>query len=232
MKRILNLIISKIKGESFHLDNNIDMPYILGVVNYNLLSYIRGLFRLRKINKLIFVDKNVVLKCKKKLYFRGKMCRIGRGGYIDAISINGISLGNSVSIGRNVSIECSGSLSDIGVGCYIGDNVGIGSGAFIGAAGGVNIGCDTIIGNNVTFHSENHNFIEINKVIRKQGVNRKGVSVGNDCWIGANVTILDGVKIGSYCIVGAGAVVPSGEYPNYSIIVGVPAKVIGNRNDI
>ncbi|WP_345853830.1 acyltransferase [Shewanella algae] len=232
MKKTLGLIISTLKGEKFSIDENVDTKYILGIIFSNLSSYIRGLLRLRNFNKFIFVGKSVDLKCKKKIYFRGKTCRIGQGCYIDALSRNGLSLGNSISIGRNVGIECSGSLSDIGIGCYIGDNVGVGSGSFIGAAGGVNIGNDTIIGNNVTFHSENHNFMQLDKVIRKQGVNRQGIHVGNDCWIGANVTILDGVRIGKGCIVGAGAVVRSGDFPDYSILVGVPAKVIGNRNDI
>ena len=56
-----------------------------------------------------------------------------------------------------------------------------------------------------------------------------GIRIGSDVWIGDNVTILDGADIGHGCIVGAGAVVPGKEYDNYSIIGGVPARIIKAR---
>ena len=52
--------------------------------------------------------------------------------------------------------------------------------------------------------------------------------IGNNCWIGAKVTILDGTKIGNGCFVAAGAVV-YGEYPDNVIIGGVPAKILKSR---
>ena len=61
-----------------------------------------------------------------------------------------------------------------------------------------------------------------------QGATRKGVEIGKDCWIGANVCILDGVKIGDKCIVAAGAVVNK-DVPSNSIVGGVPAKIIKMR---
>ena len=54
------------------------------------------------------------------------------------------------------------------------------------------------------------------------------VAIGNNCWIGAKATILDGTKIGDGCIVAAGAVV-KGEFPDNVIIGGVPAKIIKHR---
>ncbi|KDN64386.1 putative galactoside O-acetyltransferase [Colletotrichum sublineola] len=51
------------------------------------------------------------------------------------------------------------------------------------------------------------------------------ITIGDDCWIGANVTVLPGVKIGKGCTIGAGALV-SKDIPDYSVAVGVPAKVI------
>lgn len=52
--------------------------------------------------------------------------------------------------------------------------------------------------------------------------------IGNDVFIGANVTILDGVKVGNGAVIGAGAVVVS-DIPSYAIVVGVPAKVVKYR---
>ena len=56
----------------------------------------------------------------------------------------------------------------------------------------------------------------------------KQTNVGNDVFIGANVTVLDGVKIGDGAVIGAGAVVVK-DIPPYAIAVGVPAKVVKYR---
>lgn len=85
-----------------------------------------------------------------------------------------------------------------------------------------------MVGNYVSFHSENHIFADKNKTIREQGVTHEGIVVGNDCWSGAKATILDGTIIEDGCVVAAGAVC-RGYYPKNSIIAGVPAKVIKVR---
>ncbi|KAJ1323347.1 maltose O-acetyltransferase [Microdochium nivale] len=51
------------------------------------------------------------------------------------------------------------------------------------------------------------------------------IEIGDDCWLGANVTVLPGVKIGKGCTIGAGAVV-SRDVPDFSVAVGVPARVV------
>lgn len=53
----------------------------------------------------------------------------------------------------------------------------------------------------------------------------KPVHIGNNCWLGASVTICPGVKIGNNCVIGAGSVVTR-DIPNNSFAAGVPCKVI------
>jgi acetyltransferase-like isoleucine patch superfamily enzyme len=53
----------------------------------------------------------------------------------------------------------------------------------------------------------------------------RGVTIGNDCWIGGNTVILPGVTIGKGSTIGAGSVVTR-DTPEFSVAVGVPAKVI------
>ena len=137
-------------------------------------------------------------------------------------------IGNNFSIGRNSIIECTGVLRELGESFEIGENVGIAANAFIAVRGKLKIGNDTIFGPGVSIHTENHNFNEVDKPIRLQGATRKGVEIGEDCWIGSKSVILDGVKIGSHVIVAAGAVVNK-DVPDYAIVGGVPAKIIKMR---
>jgi virginiamycin A acetyltransferase len=63
-------------------------------------------------------------------------------------------------------------------------------------------------------------------------IENKQISIGNDVFIGMNVTVIDGFSVGAGAIIGAGAVV-SKDIPPYAIAVGCPIKIIGYRfNDI
>ena len=73
--------------------------------------------------------------------------------------------------------------------------------------------------------SSNHNFKNSNIPFKQQGINLQKVTIGNNVWIGARVTILAGVKIGNNCIIGAGSVVIKNIDSN-SIAIGSPAKKI------
>src|SRR5690606_14434603 len=101
----------------------------------------------------------------------------------------------------------------------------VGDFTHFGAPGGIEIGNDVIMGSYVSFHSENHNFSDTTMLIREQGVTSKGIKIGNNVWVGAKVTFLDGCVIGNHCVVAAGAVV-NGIFPDNCVIGGVPAKII------
>lgn len=61
-------------------------------------------------------------------------------------------------------------------------------------------------------------------------VNRKQIIIGNDVWIGCDVTILGGVRIGNGAVIGARAVVAK-DVPPYAVVVGNPARVVKYRFD-
>ena len=58
----------------------------------------------------------------------------------------------------------------------------------------------------------------------------KPVKIGNDVWIGGNVTILPGITIGNNVVIGAGAVVTH-DIPDNSLAMGVPARVVRQLDD-
>ena len=74
----------------------------------------------------------------------------------------------------------------------------------------------------------NHGYADTTKPIWQQPHTSKGIVLGDDIWIGAHVSVLDGVKVGSHAILAAGAVVTK-DVPDYAIVGGNPARVIRMR---
>jgi acetyltransferase-like isoleucine patch superfamily enzyme len=228
MRKQLNKIISRLKGRGYEIDERIPSRYLFSLALSRGIMRVRGFFSRVENGGMLFVGKNVTLKAR-------TMIRVGRGvtihdgSYIDALSTEGIFFGNNVSAGRNTRIECTGNLQVIGKGMKAGNNVGLGSDNFFGAAGGIEIGDDCILGNFISFHSENHKYNDPSVPIRLQGVTRTGISVGKNCWIGSKAMILDGAVIGNGCIIAAGSVVKAGIYEEDGIYGGIPAKFIRKR---
>jgi acetyltransferase-like isoleucine patch superfamily enzyme len=111
----------------------------------------------------------------------------------------------------------------------IGDNVSIGTGTIIYASqnGGVKIGSNTSIAAQCYIIDMDHG-MDPNMRIRDQKNTVATVEIGEDCWLGANVTVLKGSTIHNGAVVGAKALV-NGELPPYSINVGIPARTIKYR---
>ncbi|GAA0868155.1 hypothetical protein GCM10009116_03790 [Brevundimonas basaltis] len=226
MNRLISLLASRFRGERFDIDPAIPSGYLLAFATAKLLARLRGILRFGAF-PTVFIGKGARLKCTDKIRISG-FANFNADCYVDALSRNGVVVGRGFSLGRGASIECTGSLKTLGAGFTAGDNVGIGSSSFLGCAGGISIGSDTILGNLVSMHSENHNFEDADLPIRLQGVSHRGIRVGRNCWIGAKATILDGANIGDHSIVAAGAVVLAGDYEAGSLLAGVPARKIKN----
>lgn len=220
-----------LKGPGYKLDPDLPLAAITAIAIRRILGLLRCVFFGVKfsldIRQLVFVGPNLRLRNRKLVEF-GRGVTLGEGVVIDGLSRLGIKISDRVSIGPYTIIEATGVISNLGIGCRIGQNSGMGAFSFIGAAGGVWIGDDVIMGQRVSFHSENHCFERTDIPIRLQGVSRQGITVEDDCWIGANAVFLDGAHVGKGSVVGAGAVV-RGVFPPYSVIGGVPARVIRSR---
>ena len=127
-------------------------------------------------------------------------------------------------VGANVNIERNavfGPLLEIGHDSGVGINCEL--------YGPVVIGENVMMGPEVIVYTSGHKYDRIDIPMGEQGDDDvKPVIIGNDVWIGRRVIIMPGVKIGNGCIIGAAAVVTK-DIPDYSVAVGVPAKVVKSR---
>lgn len=230
IKNLVSKTISKIKGEPYRLDDAItggDLFIILKDKGFQVLRGAwKGLF-FKERHGLIFVGKNVKIRHARHIRTRGGLT-LGDGVYINALSKGGIEFGSNVTIGAGGILECTGVIRELGEGIRIGDHVGFAQNAFISVRGSVEIGDDCIFGPNVGIHAENHVFADRGTPIRLQGATREGVKIGRDCWVGNGAIILDGVEIGDGCVIAANAVVTK-DVPPYSIVGGVPARILKER---
>lgn len=97
-----------------------------------------------------------------------------------------------------------------------------------GESEGVFIGKNVMIASNVVIVAFNHGFESIEKPMSLQPYTEEAVHIEDDVWIASNCTISKGVTIGKGSIVGANSFV-NRTIPPYSIVGGVPAKIIKSR---
>ena len=152
--------------------------------------------------------------------------KIGKNCFISSLANIFAEPGRDIIIGNNVSIGAETFLHGP---IIIEDGVSINAGVFIdGGAKGVLIKKNTRIANGTKIYAFNHG-ISLDKTIKEQSVTSKGITIGSDVWIGANVCVVDGVTIDNQAIVGMGSVVTK-SIPNGEIFAGNPAKKIGHRS--
>ncbi|MBB1372608.1 acyltransferase [Pseudoalteromonas sp. SR45-4] len=230
LKNTITFIIRKYKNPHFEFDPNVGLLAILSLVNNRLKYKFRGMlliFKFKKTNNL-FLGKGVSFSGLNKISF-GSFVTLGNYTFCSSLGESGIEFGDRVSIGDFSRVIVSTSFNNIGAGINIGNDVAIGEFSYIGGAGGVSIGSSCIIGQYFSVHSENHIFSNLHIEIREQGVTRRGILIGENCWVGSKVTVLDGSKVGNGCVIAAGAVV-SGVFPDNVVIGGVPAKILKYRS--
>lgn len=151
-----------------------------------------------------------------KSYLGPSVCLLGH---------KNISIGNRVRIypGNRMQTHDGGEII-IEDGCSIAQNCHITSGKTK-----LVIGKDTTISGNVFVTNIDHEYKDIKKHIMDQPFLYKETEIGEGCFIGYGAAIQAGTKLGQHCVVGTNAVV-RGVFSDYSVIVGVPAKVVKRYN--
>ena len=111
----------------------------------------------------------------------------------------------------------------------IGDRCLIGRGSAIVGHYRIDIGDDVYTGMNVYITDQNHGYEDIEAPIGIQDPEDDPVVIGPGSWIGSGAVVLPGARLGEHCVVAANSVV-RGEFPPYSVVAGIPAKVVRLHN--
>jgi acetyltransferase-like isoleucine patch superfamily enzyme len=168
------------------------------------------------------------LRGNKKKVFIGRNSTICKYSILEVDTIDitesKIVIGDRTLISSFAILRTHGGTIKIGDGCFVN------SFSALYGHGDLTIGDNCLIGPQVTIIPVNYGYKDRNIPLRQQTPTMKGITIGDDVWIGAGVTILDGCTIGNGCVIGAGAVLTKSIEP-YSIVAGVPAKKIGMRDE-
>ncbi len=165
-------------------------------------------FYLKILRKIILILRYSPFNFSIKLrYFLYKSIMKGIGEKCNILESVVISHPDKVKLGKRVSIHQF---------CYL------------DAIGEIEIGNDVAIANHVKLLTSDHIFKNNNVPIKDQGIEIDKITIKDNVWIGAGVTILKGVVIGENSIIGAQSLVNKNVPPNV-IAAGVPCKVIKER---
>lgn len=140
-----------------------------------------------------------------------------------------VSIGNRVRIDREASLFIN-KICDKEPNIVIGNNVLIGPYCSLGCSNEIVIEDDVLLAPHVHITDRNHTSEDISLPIRKQSAVSPGpVRIKSEAWLGYGCQIMPNVTIGKHSIVAAGAIVTR-DVPDYSLVAGIPAKIIKQYN--
>lgn len=111
----------------------------------------------------------------------------------------------------------------------VGNNVMINQFCFLVGLGGLELGDDCMIGAGSKLVTTSHAFGNTGMPMRLQGIESRRTVIDDDCWLGFNVVVTAGSRVGRGSILAAGTVVNGVDYPPFSVIGGVPSRLIRSR---
>jgi len=190
--------------------------------------FLRGIFyRLifKKVGKGVLFAKSISIRNPHKISL-GNNVIIDENVMLDAKGVDnsGIIIEDGVFIGRNTIISCKN--GDV----ILRPRVNIGFNCYIVSLNKVEIGENTLFAAYTYIIGGGHISEELYVPLKDQDTHGIGIKIGRDSWLGAKSMVMDGCNIGDYSIIGAGALVTK-NIPDYSVAVGVPAKVIKDRRE-
>jgi acetyltransferase-like isoleucine patch superfamily enzyme len=169
-------------------------------------------------------------------FLRWAWCRLRWRGRLQTDGMCFIGPGVKFEIGRNARVHL-GRWSWLGHGCKIrvhegelriGAKTVFGQECTISAFQHVSIGRECIIADRVMLIDFDHGMVEVERPIREQGIYKRDVRVGHNCWVGYGACILRGVTVGDNAVIGTSSVVTA-DVPANAVVGGIPAKVIRMR---
>jgi len=153
--------------------------------------------------------------------------QIGQGCFIAPDAALFGEPGRAVTMGDRCAIAAQAFLHGP---ISLGSEVSVNSGARLdGGRKGLIIGDGTRIASGAAIYAFDHG-MKPDRDIKDQPVRSRGIHIGRDVWIGANAGITDGVTIGDHAVVAMGAIVTT-DVPDWAIVAGAPARIIGSRQD-
>jgi acetyltransferase-like isoleucine patch superfamily enzyme len=158
----------------------------------------------------------------------GSNVAVGDYVFMNCYGRTGVELGDRVRLREFGWIQVTSHLSNPGEGIVVGPDTYIGPHCILGGAAGIAIGREVTMGAYVQLLAEDHSFGDTTKPVGRQGVRRRGIKLGDGCWLGNSVIVLDGVHIGDRAVVGAGSVVTR-DIPPGAVAAGNPARVIREK---
>lgn len=161
------------------------------------------------------------------LRLAGRDLTVGKNTVIDFRAHIVVGKGK-ITIGEKCYIGPWAALNTHGGTITIGNSVSVNYFSVLYGHGNLKIGNNSRIATHTTLIPNEHIFFNKNVLIRKQGNKSLGITIGEDVWVGANVTILDGSILEDGCVIGANSLV-KGNVESYSVYAGTPAKKIGSR---
>src|SRR3954468_13711717 len=135
-----------------------------------------------------------------------------------------VRLGRWSWIGHGTKIRAHEGVVEIGAKSVLGQE------CTISAFQSVRIGRECILADRVMLIDFDHGVVEVERPIRLQGIYKRDVQVGNNCWVGYGACILRGVTIGDNCVVGTTTVVTK-DVPDNAVVGGVPARLLRMREE-
>lgn len=136
---------------------------------------------------------------------RGRKIKIGDNTFIaaDCVLHGPLTIGNEVAINHHCTLD--------------------------GGREGIVIGNQARLAAYTHIYAFNHG-MKLDSTIYQQAVTSKGIQIGEDVWIGADVGVVDGVKIDDFAVIGMNSMVTK-DVESYAIMAGNPAVKIGDRRD-